>query len=105
MLTTTGMASATAKNEKRVTIVFLAAVALIIGAASVSVYSQMGGTYFAPTLAKDLPHQSELLSEINRLPHPGSHGAFPAIFGGELARIVSPARRGWGQRRRSEGGR
>jgi hypothetical protein len=67
MLTTTGMASATAKNEKRVTIVFLAAVALIIGAASVSVYSQMGGTYFAPTLAKDLPHQSELLSEINRL--------------------------------------
>jgi hypothetical protein len=67
MLTTTAMAPASAKNEKRVTNVFLAAVALIIGAASVSIYSQMGGTNLAPTLAKDLTHQSELRSEINRL--------------------------------------
>ncbi len=58
--------SAFAKKERRVTIVFLAAVALIIGAATVSVHSQMGGTYFGPSLANDLP-QSELRGEINRL--------------------------------------
>jgi hypothetical protein len=56
-----------ARTRNRVSIIVLAAAALIIGTTSVSVVSQMDGTYFAPTFANDLRDQPELRSEINRL--------------------------------------
>jgi hypothetical protein len=62
----TGPATASANTSKRVSIIALAAVALIVGTTSISVLSQ-SGTYFTPMLAKELPDQAELRSEINRL--------------------------------------
>src|SRR4051812_4787250 len=55
------------RNRNPASIILLAAAALIIGTTSVSIYSQMDGTYFMPVLAMDLPDQAELRSEINRL--------------------------------------
>jgi hypothetical protein len=61
----TGLATASANSaRKRVSIIALAAVALIVGTTSVSVLS---GTYYTPMLAKELPDQAELRGEINRL--------------------------------------
>src|SRR5262245_38406231 len=63
----TGPYAANANSaRKRVGIIALAAAALIVGTTSVSVLS-LGGTYFTPILAKELPDQAELRGEINRL--------------------------------------